>query len=276
MVRDGKPKGFFYLDHRTVDGKFNIITDSYATAANLHDSVVYLDRLDRVRDRFGFAVQAVGLDAGYSTAAICKGLEERGIYGVIGYRRKAHRKGYLYKRDYVYDEYYDCYLCPQDKVLGYRTTDRNGYRHYASDPKDCAACPLKQRCTSSASGVKVVTRHVWQDHVEKVDEHRLTARGKRIYKRRKETVERSFADAKQLHGHRYARMRGLGKASEQCLLAAAAQNIKKIATAMWKCAPTAPRGPEPGPTGPISGSNRPKSGRKHAYLHHSTHYLIAA
>src|ERR1035437_3913571 len=35
------------------------------------------------------------------------------------------------------------------------------------------------------------------------------ALGKRIYKRRKETVERSFADAKQLHGHRYARMRGL-------------------------------------------------------------------
>ncbi|WP_033069252.1 transposase, partial [Thalassospira australica] len=52
---------------------------------------------------------------------------------------------------------------------------------------------------------------------------------KRIYERRKETVERSFADAKQLHGHRYARLRGLRKVREQCLLAAAAQNIKKIA-----------------------------------------------
>ncbi|AJD51640.1 transposase IS4 family protein [Thalassospira xiamenensis M-5 = DSM 17429] len=46
MVRDGKPKGFFYLDHRTVDGKLGIITDSYATPANLHDSIPYLDRLD--------------------------------------------------------------------------------------------------------------------------------------------------------------------------------------------------------------------------------------
>ena len=44
-----------------------------------------------------------------------------------------------------------------------------------------------------------------------MDHHRLEPRGKRIYKRRKETVERSFADAKQLHGHRYARMRGLTK-----------------------------------------------------------------
>ena len=53
--------------------------------------------------------------------------------------------------------------------------------------------------------------------------------GKAIYKRRKETVERSFADAKQLFGHRYARFRGLPRVSWQCLLAAAAQNMKKIA-----------------------------------------------
>jgi len=50
-----------------------------------------------------------------------------------------------------------------------------------------------------------------------------------LYQRRKETVERSFADAKQLHGHRYARYRGLRKVSGQCLLAAACQNMKKIA-----------------------------------------------
>lgn len=36
-------------------------------------------------------------------------------------------------------------------------------------------------------------------------------------------MERSFADAKQLHGHRYARVRGLRKVAEQCLLAATAQ-----------------------------------------------------
>lgn len=64
MVREGKPKGFFYLDHRTVDGKFGIITDTHATPANMHDSVVYLGRLDRQRERFGLPVRAVGLDAG--------------------------------------------------------------------------------------------------------------------------------------------------------------------------------------------------------------------
>ena len=49
MVRDGKPKGFFYLDHRTVDGRLGIITDTHATPANVHDSIVYLGRLDRQR-----------------------------------------------------------------------------------------------------------------------------------------------------------------------------------------------------------------------------------
>lgn len=42
-------------------------------------------------------------------------------------------------------------------------------------------------------------------------------------------MERSFADAKQLHGHRYARQRGLRKVMEQSLSAATAQNMKKIA-----------------------------------------------
>jgi len=78
-------------------------------------------------------------------------------------------------------------------------------------------------------GSKVVTRHVWESSRERIDQHRMSPVGKRIYKRRKETVERSFADAKQLHGHRYARMRGLNKVQQQCLLAATAQNIKKIA-----------------------------------------------
>ena len=46
---------------------------------------------------------------------------------------------------------------------------------------------------------------------------------------RKETIERSFADPKELHGLRYCRFRGIKKVSEQCLLTAAVQNMKKIA-----------------------------------------------
>ncbi len=229
MVRDGKPKGFFYLDHRSVDGLHNIITDSYVTPASVHDSIPYLDRLDRQRERFGLPVEAVGLDAGYDTAAICKGLEDRKIYGVIGYRRPTHRQGYFRKHDYRYDRKRDRYLCPAGQVLTYATTNREGYRQYQSDPDLCAHCPLLDCCTQSTMHVKTITRHVWERSKERIDEHRLTERGQALYRRRKETVERSFADAKELHGHRWAKRRGLRNVQEQSLLCAVCQNLKIIA-----------------------------------------------
>jgi transposase len=235
MVRDGKPKGFFYLDHRTVDGRLGIITDTFATPANVHDSIVYLGRLDRQRERFGFSVAAVGLDAGYATAGIAQGLEERGILGVTGYRNPTPPKpGMMRKSRFHWEPDQDSYRCPEGQLLPYATTDRHGYRHYKSDPAICRQCPLLASCTSAAKPQRVITRHVWQDARDRCEGHRLTPWGKAVYKRRKETVERSFADAKQLHGHRYARFRGRIRVACQCLLAAAAQNIKKIALALTR------------------------------------------
>jgi len=234
MVREGKPKGFFYLDHRTTCGKHNLITDTHVTAGNVHDSLPYLERLDRQRQRFGFPTSAVGLDAGYMSAPLCKGLMDRDIYGVIGYRRPTHIKGRLYKRDYIYDAEADVYCCPNGQLLSYRTTSRAGYREYRSDPRVCRGCPLLGQCTSNAQCIKTLTRHVWEDCREEVDARRNTRKGKAIYKRRKETIERSFADAKQLHGHRYMRMRGMLRAQEQCLLSAACQNMKKMALLLCK------------------------------------------
>lgn len=233
MVRDGKPKGFFYLDHRTVDGRAAIITDTHVTAANVHDSIPYLGRLDRQRARFGFEVRAVGLDAGYASAAIAKGLEDRAILGVTGYLRPSKPRGMLPKRAFQYDAGADAYRCPEGQVLPYATTDRGGYRQYKSDPAICRTCPLLASCTTNANAQRTLTRHVWAEVRERVDANRLTDWGKRLYARRKETVERSFADAKQLFGHRYARFRSLAKVQTQALLAATAQNIKKIAMAMW-------------------------------------------
>lgn len=241
MVREGKPKGFFYLDHRTVDSRHNIITDTHVTAI-VHDSRPYLERLDRQRERFGFDVKWVGLDAGYYTPHVCQGLEDRNILGVMGYRTPNHQPGYFYKRQYQYDAASDSYRCPEGQVIPYKTTNRLGYREYHSDKTQCKGCGQREQCTRSANHTKVVVRHVWDDAKERVNARRLTERGKEIYARRKETVERSFADAKQLHGHRYARMRGLAKVREQCLLAAAAQNMKKIALVLarllWRSKPS--------------------------------------
>ena len=234
MHREGKPKGFFSLDHRSVDHKFAIITDTHVMAGNVHDSRPYLERLDYQIACFGFSPHSVGLDAGYATSAICYGLEQRSIAPVMGYRRPNHKKGYFYKREYVYDAEKDCYQYPQGQPLIYKTTNRQGYKHYHSDASVCLNCPVREKCTQSKNITKVVTRHVWEESKERMNAIRLSPQGKKIYSRRKETVERSFADAKQLHGHRYARFRGLMRVTQQCLLAATAQNMKKIALHLWK------------------------------------------
>lgn len=232
LTREGKPQGFYYLDHRTVDAKHNIITDTHVTPGNVHDSKPYLARLDRQLTAFNIYPESVGLDAGYKTAGICKGLEDRHIEGVIGYRRPNKKEGYFAKRQFVFDAQNNQYSCPAGQLIPYNTTNRLGYREYHSDSQQCRECPFLDQCTRSRNHTKVITRHVWQDSVERTDARRLTVKGKRIYQRRKETVERSFADAKQLHGHRYARYRGLRRVSGQCLLAAACQNMKKIALLM--------------------------------------------
>ncbi|WP_139378312.1 IS1182 family transposase [Mesobacillus jeotgali] len=234
MSRDNKQEMFCYLDHRTTDMKFNIITDAYVTPGNVHDSVPYLSRLDRQIDRFGFKVEAVALDSGYLTNPICKGLHDRSIFGVIAHRRYQPTKGLFPKWKFTYDKEQDIYTCPNDQELVYRTTTRDGYREYKSDSKKCSECPLLKECTRSKNKQKVITRHVWEDFKEKVRLNRLSLSGKMLYKYRKEKVERSFADSKELHGLRYCRLRGLHNASEQVLLTAACQNIKKIATHLAK------------------------------------------
>ena len=96
---------------------------------------------------------------------------------MIGYRTPTHREGYFYKREYRYDEKLDVYLCPHGQLLPYRTTNREGYRQYHSDPNQCRSCPVRQKCTQSANATKVVTRHVWESSRERTDQHRLSRVG---------------------------------------------------------------------------------------------------
>lgn len=234
MMRDQKPQGFFYLDHVTVDEKRNIITDVFVTPANIHDSVPYLGRLDYQRERFGFDVKNVGLDAAYSNAHLFKGLIDRGILPAIAYRRPFGKRGLFKKSKFKFIVEKNHYVCPNHQVLKYRTTNRVGFREYVSDPNVCRSCPLLSECTEAKNCRRVLTRHVWEIYKELGTAIRLSDKGKTVYARRKETIERSFANAKQLHGLRYAKYRGLENVTEQCLMTAIAQNIKKIAHYMWK------------------------------------------
>lgn len=150
----------------------------------------------------------------------------------IPYKRPMTKEEFFKKSEYVYDEYFDCYLCPHNQVLKYSTTNREGYREYKSDPNICVNCPMKAQCTGSKGSQKVVTRHVWESYMELAEDVRHSEKGREVYKLRKETIERVFADAKVKHGLRYTQYRGLARLRMQVLLTFSCMNLKKLAT--WK------------------------------------------
>ncbi|KWX80298.1 transposase [Paenibacillus riograndensis] len=229
MIRDGKPEGFFYLDHRTVDMKYNLITDVHVTPGNVHDSVPYLSRLDRQQKRFEFQVEAIALDSGYLTTPICRGLQSRNIFAVVALRRFHSEQGLFPKWKFTFYAEQELFVCAAGQELKYRTTDRKGYQKYASDPEQCKNCPFLNECTQSKNHPKVVTRHVWEDSKDWVRNNWISKSGKQLYRKRKETIERSFADTIELHGFRYCRLCGLPNVREQALMTVAVQNMKKMA-----------------------------------------------
>ena len=232
--RDNKEKGFMYLDHRTVDSKCNIIVDCYITKGNVHDSVPYISRLEYIKRKYGFNIKEVGIDSGYDTIDIKKYLHDNNIYGVIAYRRYGKAETTVRKNRFKYIKESDCYVCPETgAILEYTgRIDRNGYKYYSSK-ENCENCPEKEGCCNKKE-YRSITRHICEELNEEMRERRVSARGKELYKQRKEKIERSFADSKQNHGYRYAMYKGIEKNQNYTWLICAAQNMKNIAQKLTK------------------------------------------
>lgn len=232
--RDNKEKGFMYLDHRTVDSKCNIIVDCHVTKGNVHDSQPYIQRLEYIKNKFGFDIKEVGVDSGYDTIEIKKYFEDNNIFGVIAYRRYQQGNTTVRKYEFKYNKEQDCYVCPKTGIILPYTgrIDRNGYKYY-SDKENCKGCPHIEECCKR-EGYRVIRRLICEELNEKSRERRLSERGKEMYKMRKEKVERSFADSKNNHGYRYAMYRGLEKNQNYTWLICAAQNMKNIALKLTK------------------------------------------
>jgi len=231
QTRDGKPSGFHYSEHRTVDSKNNVIVNVHVEPANINDITPVPTILKEILFRLGKLPKYMGFDAGYHSAWIAHLLEKSRIQGVIGYRRHTHQKEVFGKYRFRYDAEFDAYTCPEGKHLYWRTTNREGFREYWSNSKECVNCPRRSECISEKAKRRLVTRHVWQDALDDVTWFTKTLNGQRIYSWRKETIERSFAEAKENHGLRFARMLGIQNMREQCFLTATVQNIKRLAMA---------------------------------------------
>lgn len=239
VLRKSEKENCFAYSFHTACDRNGFILGITATAANVHDSMMFDRVLEQVKKNIG-KPEYVAVDAGYKTPYICKTLMDQGIRPVMPYKRPMTKKGFFKKYDYVYDEYYDCYICPNNQRLNYRTTNREGYREYKSDPQVCINCPYRSQCTDSKNCTKLVTRHIWSHYLEEAEHLRHTDINKEIYAKRKETIERVFADMKEKHGMRWTTLRGLKKVSAQATLVAACMNLKKMANWMWRSGKTGP------------------------------------
>lgn len=168
---------------------------------------------------------------------ISKRVLDDGRIPVLPYKRPNGKKDFFPPQAYVYDEYFDCVICPENQVLSYATTNREGYREFKSKRYICEKCPLRNSCTENAKFEKTVEKHIWLDYLETVEDIRHTPKYKALYELRKETIERVFADAKEKHAMRYTQYRGLTQVTNWVRLKFAAMNLKKYAVHSWKSSP---------------------------------------
>ena len=217
----------------TARDKNGFVLETVVTPGNVHDSVAFDEVYDKVTENFP-QVEAVVADAAYKTPHICKKVFGDGRVLSTAYKRPQTMKNGHEWWKYVYDEFYDCVICPEYQPLKYSTTNRDGYREYKSDPNICTACPTRERCTHSRDCIKTVQRHIWKDYEELADDARYTPVYAQLYKRRKETIERVFADAKEKHAMRYTQYRGLAQVTNWVKLKFVAMNLKKLATWKWR------------------------------------------
>ena len=232
MYHKGEKEKCFAYSHQTFCDKNGFVLTSLTVPGNVHDSVSFKPAFDILKEKFP-DINNVVLDAGYKTPAITREIIESNITPYMPYKRPMTKEGFFKKYEYVYDEEYDCVLCPANEVLIYTTTNKKGYREFKSDPSKCKECPYLKKCTHSKNYTKVVTIHVWDRYMEQAEEIRHTLDYKEIYGKRKETIERVFADGKESHGLRYTKVRGLKKNQHQALIIFASQNLKRMAKWSW-------------------------------------------
>ena len=224
--RKGEHKNVFAYSVQTVCDINGVILGYSVHPGNENDSKTFPAVFEKIEE---LDVELVVGDSAYKTPAIAKYLNDHDVKLLSTYSRPKTKEGFFPKREYVYDEQYDCYLCPADQVLSNSTTNRDGYREYKSDPKVCAQCPYLSQYTQSKTHEKVVTRHVWQEYLEEADENRYTYGISDHYKYRKETIERDFGLAKELHGFRYTQEFGKARMEVKVALTYACMNLKKLA-----------------------------------------------
>ena len=236
----GGPAEYCYATNYLIDVEHGVIVDVEATTAVRQAEVTAARRMiERTHERFELLPERLAADTGYGSAEMLGWLvHEKGIEPHVPVFDKSRRTdGTFSREDFRYDPASDSYRCPGGKLM--RTTgtlvNDGATLIYRASKQDCSGCALKPRCCPREPQRRVPrsvhesARDIARD-ISKSDAWLIS-------RRQRKKVEMLFAHLKRILKLDRLRLRGPCGARDEFHLAAAAQNLRKMAKLLGPAQP---------------------------------------
>ena len=123
--------------HFSAADRNGFVLGTIVTPRNTHDSHMLEPLVEQAIEKVG-ELEAVAANVAYKTPAITSYLFGKEITALPFKPRT--KEGFICKYEYVYDEHFNCYLCPSGVLLKYSTTNKEGYREYKPPKHNCKTC----------------------------------------------------------------------------------------------------------------------------------------
>jgi Transposase DDE domain len=212
--------------------QFGVIVDVEASRAVRQAEVgAARTMLERTEERFGLKPQRLAADSAYGSAPMLNWLvEEKRITPHIPVIDKSKREdGTFSREDFRYDEATDTYVCPSGKTLTTRGTLVNDgiTLLYRGSTRDCVPCPLKAQCCP-----KTPARRIPRSIYERARDVARSLAGTEAFEQSRhdrKRIEMRFAHLKRILRLGRLRLRGPRGAQDEFVLAAIAQNLRRLA-----------------------------------------------
>jgi len=230
-TKRGRHKVMFgYSLNYLIDMARAVIVDVEATPTRISKEVDATETmLERTAARFDLKPTRVVADVAYGTGEMLGWLVDREIEPHIPVwdQSEIGQDGKFTRADFIYDREKDLYRCPGGKELRTSGKVHGGTTlKYIAKRTECGRCPLKQRCTSGQE--RRLGRDVNQAARDYTRELMQTDAYRQSRANRKK-IETLFGDLKRNLGLARLRLRGLAGASDEFLLAATVQNLRRLA-----------------------------------------------
>jgi len=234
-INHGSKRGIGYLMEATVDCKHGILTGVDVYSANEKESLLVLRHLER-QINLGIPMSRLALDRGYETGAVHRGLE---LLGITGYIPAIQFSNPPEKYGFSYNPQLDAFICPEGVPLTYHRLNCSKstgkyLRCYQVEGDVCMHCPKRPSCFDKAGIRRRVLASSCYPAFFRGHQRVGTPEYLTMMRLRKIWAEGSFSVLKREHCISRIRKRGILAATEECLLAAMALNLKRMVNAIFR------------------------------------------